>query len=80
MAHWSSGLLTQQGPELGRGTSRKVRGVEIEAWGLERCKHEAMVKKVLLGVVLHTVPKTAQESQLEALKPGLLLTPQTQYS
>lgn len=54
--------------------------MEIQAWGLEQCKQEAMVRKMLLGEVLHAVPETAQESQLEALKPGLPLTPQTQYS
>ena len=70
----------QQGPELGRGTSRKVRGVEIKAWGLEQCKQEATVRKVPHGEVLHAVPEMAQESRLETLKPRLPLMPQTQYS
>ena len=80
LAHRSSGLPTQQGPELGRGTSRKVRGVEIKAWGLEQCKQEATVRKVPHGEVLHAFPEMGQEARLETLKPRLPLMPQTQYS
>ena len=59
LAHRSSGLPTQQGPELGRGTSRKVRGVETKAWGLEQRKQEATVRKARHGEVLHAVPEMA---------------------
>ena len=54
--------------------------MEIKAWGLEQCKQEATVRKVLHGEVLHAVPEMAKESRLETLKPRLPLMPQTQYS